>query len=261
MNPVHNATINQNYDHKMYRPVIQEFYEGTDFYNFGFWYPDTKSLQKACENLMEELLAFIPVKKGKILDVACGKGATTRYLTHYYNPANIVGINVSEKQLKTCHESGGGCRFFKMDASNLAFNDRSFDAVISVEAAFHFKTREKFFREAYRVLVNGGYLVLSDILFNEWAETLSPVLVRENHVKTLADYKALLERSGFRNIMIHKVTEPTWRAFVRHLVRALGYKLYSGQMGLPGFKLVMYDLLWRKLPAIRGYILVGARKP
>ena len=29
---------------------------------------------------MEKLLSFIPKKQGQILDVACGLGATTRYL-------------------------------------------------------------------------------------------------------------------------------------------------------------------------------------
>ena len=39
-----------------------------------------------------------------------------------------------------------------MDATELDFRDNSFDSIICVEAAFHFDTREKFVREAYRVL-------------------------------------------------------------------------------------------------------------
>ncbi len=41
---------------------------------------------------MEKLMAFIPEKNGTILDVACGKGATTRYLLKYYTPENVTGI-------------------------------------------------------------------------------------------------------------------------------------------------------------------------
>lgn len=37
-------------------------------------------------------MAFVPEKNGTILDVACGKGATTRYLLKYYTPENVTGI-------------------------------------------------------------------------------------------------------------------------------------------------------------------------
>jgi ubiquinone/menaquinone biosynthesis C-methylase UbiE len=45
-----------------------------------------------------------------------------------------------------------------MDAARLAFADAQFDAVICVEAAFHFDTRAAFLREALRVLKPAGAL-------------------------------------------------------------------------------------------------------
>jgi cyclopropane fatty-acyl-phospholipid synthase-like methyltransferase len=257
------AQLNENINHayrRMYHPLVQEFYHGSDFYNFGYWFSNTQSLRKACENLMEELLAFIPEKKGTILDVACGKGATTRYLTRYYDETNVVGINISEEQLKTCHENAPGCHFFKMDAVNLTFEDESFDAVISVEAAFHFNTRERFFREAHRVLVSGGYLVLSDILLTEWVEWSNPVFVSENHVKTLSDYRALLRRVGFRETVVRDVTGHTLGGCIQYIQSTLLQKLRRGQIDLFTFNLAMSRLYKRKILPVNGYILVGARK-
>jgi ubiquinone/menaquinone biosynthesis C-methylase UbiE len=49
-----------------------------------------------------KLLAFVPEKQGTILDVARGKGATTRHLLKYFKPENVTGINISEKQLARC---------------------------------------------------------------------------------------------------------------------------------------------------------------
>jgi ubiquinone/menaquinone biosynthesis C-methylase UbiE len=209
---------------------------------------------------MEQLLAFISKKEGMILDVACGKGATTKYLTRYYDNTKVIAINISEKQLETSCRNAPGCRFLKMDAANLSFRDESFHAVVSVEAACHFKTRERFLREAHRVLLPGGYLVLSDILFAEWAERLSPTLVWENHVNTLSDYEESLRRTGFAEIVVRDVTKQVWGGHILALVRFLREKLYSGQMELPTFNQIMFTYWKKKLPALRYYVLVKALK-
>ena len=69
--------INHWYDRQMFLPTVDRVNE---FANYGFWEEDTHTETEACENLMEKLLAFLPEKQGTILDVACGKGATTRHL-------------------------------------------------------------------------------------------------------------------------------------------------------------------------------------
>src|SRR5262249_17257474 len=125
--------INANYDQVMYSRLAAEYWEYSDFLNLGLWHAHTTSQKQACENLMGTLLSLIPSKKGRILDVACGKGATTRHLLRYYSPSKVVGINISEKQLARCRQNAPACRFTVMDATRLGFEDRTFQAVISVE--------------------------------------------------------------------------------------------------------------------------------
>jgi len=197
--------IGQFYDRRIQRTLFDRvFYADSGFLNFGYWRPDTVDAREACENLMEELLGFLPEKRGKILDVACGNGATTRYLCKYYEPADVVGINVAKAQLQKCRENAPGCTFLEMDATSMDFPDSSFDNVICVEAAFHFDTREKFLAEAYRVLKDGGRLLLTDILFPNGFSRQPQANVA---VKDADDYEAMCRRAKFIDVDVLDTTE------------------------------------------------------
>lgn len=123
------AAINRLYDNRMYDRLIDEYYGGSGFLNFGYWDEFTHTAQEASEELMEKLLALATSKTGNILDVACGTGATTKHLLKYYSVDKVVGINISEKQLRTCRNKLPDCALLKMDAAQLGFADESFDNV------------------------------------------------------------------------------------------------------------------------------------
>jgi MPBQ/MSBQ methyltransferase len=251
--------ILQSYDGGLFQRPIQDYYGHSDFANWGYWKQSTKSQKEACEALMEKLLGFIPRKQGSILDIACGTGATTRYLTKYYAPENITGINISEKQLQRAKVNAPGCKFLVMDATHLLFQDNSFDAVISVEAAFHFCTRRRFLSEVYRVLRPGGYLVLSDILFCLGAEDLAPMLHIQNWVASPAAYGGLLRNAGFQQVRVIDATEECWRRFDRYNFNYVLKKLQSKEINWKTFEIFM-TRRGEKKAAVKYYLLACARK-
>jgi ubiquinone/menaquinone biosynthesis C-methylase UbiE len=222
--------IADRYDRAVGQKLIDEYYEFSDFFNYGYWDDGVTSTREACENLMEKLLADIPEKKGRILDVACGKGATTRYLTNYFRAEDITAINISKEQLKVCRENAPDCTFIEMDATELEFPDGHFDTIICVEAAQHFDTREKFLREACRVLAPQGRLVMSDVL------TARPLRARagqpeENMIQNLDEYRQVFERAGFHEPMIFDASQKCTAGLAAAVERFARRKFEAGEFG------------------------------
>ena len=251
--------IAKRYDDMIYRPVHMEYFGHSDFLNYGYWDEDTTNQKEACENLMEKLISFISDKSGNILDVACGKGGSTRYLLKYYSPENITGINISERQLQTARTNAPGCVFLAMNATNLEFEDSSFDNIICVEAAFHFDTRERFLKEAHRVLKPDGCLVLSDILMTREAERRRKYRIENNYVASLQKYSKILHRIGYEEVEVLDTTEPCWKGHFWNVVRVAHQKFLSREIDkeqLTGF----LRLTYLRVPDTEYYVLVAARK-
>jgi MPBQ/MSBQ methyltransferase len=251
--PVDTFDVRGFYDERVDSEFLAEYFEHSGFWNFGFRVSGSESPRQACENLMERLLAMIGEPRGAILDVACGNGATTAYLTRYFAPERIMAINFSARQIERAVKRAPGCHFVLMDATALAIGAEAFDHLICVEAAFHFQTRDAFLREAVRVLKPRGRLVLADAVLPPGSQTQP----RANHVASAEEYRTRCLSSGFSEVAVTDVTSQTWASFAADLAHETRRKLRGGEITLRRFYEVM---LWLRHLGPERYVLASCVK-
>lgn len=230
-----------------------QIFKGTEFWNWGYWTETTSSQNEASENLLELLMSFLPEKNGKILDVACGRGATTRHVLKSYDADNVMGVNISPEQIVACRERLPEVKFEEMDAADLKFEDNSFENIICVEAICHFNTRAKFLEEAMRVLKPGGHLVFSDSLLQ--ADT--PIQPDENYLETAEQYKAVGEAAGFERVEVFDTSEESWNRFAQFHFQTAIQRMQNGELSPRDVGLTR---MWLRRTAPVAYVVGWMRK-
>ncbi len=104
----------------------------------------------------KETFQWIP-KGSKVLDIACGNGANAVYISEF---AYYYGIDVSELALKRPIMCTPNTRFICGDSHNLPLRNNSIDVVVATYALEHFFYPQLALEEMYRVVREGGRLIL-----------------------------------------------------------------------------------------------------
>jgi SAM-dependent methyltransferase len=145
------------------------------FMNYGYA-PLTAALaqspepERYCLQLYEHLIGATEITGKRVVEVSCGRGGAAAHVAAHYRPAEYIGIDISEENVRLAGLRGAGLRNLRFTAGNaesLPLAAASCHALINVEASHLYDNPAAFFAEAQRVLAPGGVFLHADLAWKD----------------------------------------------------------------------------------------------
>lgn len=146
--------------------------QANDHVHLGYWDDLVQHDWETAQCAMTKLhLGALALQNGHtVVDIGCGLGGSLRVASDLMAAGHLIGVNIDPRQLEICTEQAiandNRVSWLLNDACNIQLEDGASDRILSLEAMFHFSSREAFLAEASRLLCAGGRLVCSDIQFD-----------------------------------------------------------------------------------------------
>jgi SAM-dependent methyltransferase len=125
--------------------------------------------EQCCLDLYRRLIGDADLRRQQVLEVSCGRGGGAAYVMDGYRPANLVGVDISERNIDIAARRFAGVNGLSFEAGKaekLPFAHGSFDAVLNVEASHLYDDHARFFAEVYRVLRPRGRFFYADLFWS-----------------------------------------------------------------------------------------------
>lgn len=165
---------NLKYYQYFYELIQRENEDIEPFYNHGFSNLDCKDLFRLnrkdqkwknqiflYSHLFEELKENY--KDKQLLDIGCGLGRGSSFIKNRYKFSEVHAIDNCPGSIIYAKEHYKNVRYYEMSATDIRFDDDTFDYILSVESLHDYRYVLNFYEKIYDILKPGGYALITDI--------------------------------------------------------------------------------------------------
>ena len=190
--------------------------------------------KKKTELFPIEKQLFTTNLKGRVLDIGCGTGRTTRHIRDM--GYRVEGIDISPLQIETAQTLHPDITFKVMDVANMNYWAHSFDSIVfsfnGLDYLYPIENRMKALNEIHRVLKPQGVYIFSSHDKNSIKRITLRRLKRIRHYKgayykentvygelityygEIKDVFRQLRSVGFQKMKYMEKDRPGWRYYV-----------------------------------------------
>jgi ubiquinone/menaquinone biosynthesis C-methylase UbiE len=164
-------------------------------------------------DITEQTLALMDIQSNdRILDLGCGTGWASRRMARIAKGGEVVGLDVANEMLRRAEQASSAFRNVRYvwgSAEKIPEADNAFSKVLSVESFYYYADQGKALDELRRAMAPGAKLFILINLYKDNHYSLRWVTELKVPVQGLseAEYKALLEKHGFKNIEARRIPD------------------------------------------------------
>jgi microcystin synthetase protein McyJ len=248
--------------------------------NLGYW-RDARHVIAAQEEMARLLAREVGLGPDDYLvDVGCGCADQDILWAREIGPRRIEGIDITPVRVELANRrlADAGLaervRVIVGSATALPQADASADAVTALECAAHFRTRDAFFPEAFRVLKPGGRLALTDLAalpgrshapFDAWLQRINRRLtsIPDKNVYDRDEYRRHLEAAGFVEVRIRSIADHVFAGCMRYRSMLANGGTWESPVDLQprDFEATQWHSNWHDGIGMGDYVVASARKP
>jgi arsenite methyltransferase len=170
-------------------------------------------------DITEKTIRLMDLRAGeRVLDLGCGSGWAARLLArrvaHPDGSGTVVGLDLSDEMIQRARaipDEFGNISYVCASARKIPVDDNFFDKVLSVESFYYYPDQEVVLKELFRVMGPRSRMFILINLYKDnhyslqWVDKLKvPV-----HVRSEAQYVALIERHGFADVTARRIPDDT----------------------------------------------------